>query len=190
MSDRDATLDLPDDELRALFEGALALAQREIEAAQTGPIYSQPPSAERFERLLDGSRGLPESGESVAVLLDACGALLEAGRRTSPAFFGYVLSPASPVGIAADLLASAANQNVTAWRSSPAATEVERLVLRWLGELCKKHRGACPITLDYTGQEARALLQFGEAWRIDPADSLIQALRDQFGRENVFLQYR
>jgi DNA polymerase-3 subunit alpha len=62
--------------------------------------------------------------------------------------------------------------------------------LRWLGELCKKHRGACPITLDYTGQEAKAVLQFGEAWRIDPADSLIQALRDQFGRENVFLQYR
>src|SRR5439155_17721866 len=58
-----------------------------------------------------------------------------AGRRTSPAFFGYVLSPAAPVGIAADLLASAANQNVTAWRSSPAATEIERLVLRWLGEL-------------------------------------------------------
>ncbi|WP_460045366.1 DNA polymerase III subunit alpha [Pseudomonas sp. S2_H01] len=62
--------------------------------------------------------------------------------------------------------------------------------LRWLGDLCRKHRGACPITLDYTGQEAKALLQFGEAWRIDPADSLIQALRDQFGRENVFLQYR
>ncbi|WP_029573130.1 DNA polymerase III subunit alpha, partial [Pseudomonas syringae] len=62
--------------------------------------------------------------------------------------------------------------------------------LRWLGDLCKRHRGACPITVDYTGQDARALLQLGEAWRIDPADSLIQALRDQFGRENVFLQYR
>jgi DNA polymerase-3 subunit alpha len=62
--------------------------------------------------------------------------------------------------------------------------------LKWLGELCKRHRGACPITLDYTGMDAKALLQFGEAWRIDPADSLIQALRDQFGRENVFLQYR
>jgi DNA polymerase-3 subunit alpha len=62
--------------------------------------------------------------------------------------------------------------------------------LRWLGDLCKRHRGACPITVDYTGQSAKALLQFGEAWRIDPADSLIQALRDQFGRENVFLQYR
>ena len=36
----------------------------------------------------------------------------------------------------------------------------------------------------------KAMLQFGEQWAIDPADGLIQALRDQFGRENVFLQYR
>ncbi len=62
--------------------------------------------------------------------------------------------------------------------------------LRWLGELCSRHRGACPLTLDYTGSSARALLQFGEVWRIDPADALIQALRDQFGRDNVFLHYR
>lgn len=62
--------------------------------------------------------------------------------------------------------------------------------LRWLAELCSKHKGACPVTLDYTGEEARALLQFGDAWRIDPADTLIQALRDQFGRDNVFLHYR
>lgn len=62
--------------------------------------------------------------------------------------------------------------------------------INWLGTLLNKHRGACPITLDYSSSEARALLQFGEAWRIDPADSLIQALRDQFGRENVFLNYR
>ncbi|WP_369958932.1 DNA polymerase III subunit alpha [Pseudomonas benzenivorans] len=62
--------------------------------------------------------------------------------------------------------------------------------LRWLAELCSRHRGACPITLDYTGDAAKALLQFGENWRIDPADSLIQALRDQFGRDNVFLHYR
>lgn len=62
--------------------------------------------------------------------------------------------------------------------------------MTWLGDLLKRHRGACPVTMDYTGQDAKAMLQFGEAWRIDPADSLIQALRDQFGRENVFLQYR
>lgn len=62
--------------------------------------------------------------------------------------------------------------------------------LRWLGELFSKHKGACPLTLDYSGNEARALLQFGEQWRIDPADQLIQTLRDQFGKDNVFLQYR
>ncbi len=62
--------------------------------------------------------------------------------------------------------------------------------LRWLAELCGRHRGACPVTLDYTGDEARALLQFGDGWKIEPADSLIQALRDQFGRDNVFLHYR
>jgi DNA polymerase-3 subunit alpha len=33
-------------------------------------------------------------------------------------------------------------------------------------------------------------LQFGNDWRIDPTDSLIQVLRDQFGRDNVFLNYR
>jgi len=62
--------------------------------------------------------------------------------------------------------------------------------LRWLGDLLKRHRGACPITMDYTSPDAKAMLQFGEGWRIDPADALIQALRDQFGRDNVFLQYR
>ncbi|MDP2445778.1 DNA polymerase III subunit alpha, partial [Pseudomonas sp.] len=62
--------------------------------------------------------------------------------------------------------------------------------LRWLADLCGRHRGACPITVDYSGSDAKAQLQFGEAWRIEPADSLIQALRDQFGRDNVFLHYR
>ncbi|WP_110968285.1 DNA polymerase III subunit alpha [Pseudomonas huaxiensis] len=62
--------------------------------------------------------------------------------------------------------------------------------LAWLGDLFKRHRGACPISMEYTGSDAKALLQFGENWRIDPADGLIQALRDQFGRENVFLHYR
>ncbi len=62
--------------------------------------------------------------------------------------------------------------------------------LRWLAELCSRHRGACPITMDYSCDDARAQLQFGENWRIEPADSLIQALRDQFGRDNVFLHYR
>jgi aromatic-L-amino-acid decarboxylase len=41
--------------------------------------------------------------------------------------------PPSPVAVAADLLASAADQNLTSWRSASAATTVERAAVRWLG---------------------------------------------------------
>jgi aromatic-L-amino-acid/L-tryptophan decarboxylase len=130
---REATLDLPDDELRALFDGARSLAEQEIRAARGGPIFAEPPSAERLAALID--EDLPVEGEPLADLLDSCGEVLAAGRRTAPAFFGYVQSPPSPVAVAADLLASAADQNVTAWRSAPAATQVERIAVRWLGAL-------------------------------------------------------
>ena len=52
-----------------------------------------------------------------------------------PRFFGYVASPSTPIGAYADLIASALNANITCWRSGPAGTELERLVVRWLGSL-------------------------------------------------------
>lgn len=67
--------------------------------------------------------------------MEACGRVMAGGRRTNPAFFGYVQSPPTPIGVAGDLLASAADQNVTSWRSAPSATEVEHVTLSWLGQL-------------------------------------------------------
>ncbi|QAX82076.1 DNA polymerase III subunit alpha [Candidatus Pseudomonas adelgestsugas] len=61
--------------------------------------------------------------------------------------------------------------------------------LHWLGNLLKCYHGVCPVTMEYTSNDAKALLQLGDTWRINPADGLIQALRDQFGRESVSLQY-
>jgi glutamate/tyrosine decarboxylase-like PLP-dependent enzyme len=58
--------------------------------------------------------------------------------------FGYIASPATPIGAFADLIASALNSNLTSWRSSPAPTQVERIVVRWLGSLigyCEEARG-------------------------------------------------
>ena len=69
-------------------------------------------------------------------------------------------------------------------------TQLRPEILDWMEGLYRQYAGACPVTLDYTGQEARALLQLGQNWQVDPADGLIQSLRDQFGRENVFLHYR
>ena len=45
-----------------------------------------------------------------------------------------MLGSGEPVAAIGDLYASVLNQNVTAWRSAPAAVTVERTVLRWVAE--------------------------------------------------------
>ena len=131
---REASVDLTPAELRVLLAGGTALAEREVDAARLGPVFERRPSAPDVDRVIGADRALPVDGESVEDLLAACAAVLAAGRRTTPAFFGSVQSPPAPVAVAADLLASAADQNVTSWRSAPAAAAVEHQTLRWLGE--------------------------------------------------------
>src|SRR5919201_3545652 len=65
-------------------------------------------------------------------------------RAQNGRFFGYVLGSGEPVSAAADLLASVLNQNVTAWRSSPAAVTLEHTVVSWLAEAvgCKGFHGS------------------------------------------------
>src|SRR5690348_5067379 len=60
--------------------------------------------------------------------------VMQNSRAQNDRFFGYVLGSGEPVAAAADLLASVLNQNVTAWRSSPAAMTIERTVVGWLAE--------------------------------------------------------
>jgi aromatic-L-amino-acid/L-tryptophan decarboxylase len=49
-----------------------------------------------------------------------------------PGFMAYVSGAGTIPGAAADLLASALNQNVGGWRLSPAATEIEQHLTQWL----------------------------------------------------------
>jgi aromatic-L-amino-acid/L-tryptophan decarboxylase len=53
----------------------------------------------------------------------------------SPTFFAYFSISARGPGILADFLSSALNQQAMLWRTSPAATEVEAVVLGWLRQL-------------------------------------------------------
>lgn len=48
-----------------------------------------------------------------------------------PGFMAYITGAGTVPGAAADLLASALNQNVGAWRLSPGATEIELHLARW-----------------------------------------------------------
>lgn len=60
--------------------------------------------------------------------------IMRLGRPNSPRFFGYVFGSGLPIGALGDFFASVLNQNVTAWRSAPAAVSIERTVVRWLAQ--------------------------------------------------------
>jgi aromatic-L-amino-acid/L-tryptophan decarboxylase len=52
-----------------------------------------------------------------------------------PGFFAYFAITASEPGILAEFLSAALNQQAMLWRTSPAATELEDVVLSWLRQL-------------------------------------------------------
>jgi glutamate/tyrosine decarboxylase-like PLP-dependent enzyme len=66
--------------------------------------------------------------------LNALPDVMRLSRVQNGRFFGYVLGSGEPVGSVADLLASVLNQNVTAWRSGPAAVVIEQTVVGWLSQ--------------------------------------------------------
>jgi aromatic-L-amino-acid/L-tryptophan decarboxylase len=52
-----------------------------------------------------------------------------------PRFFAYFATSAAPPAIAAEALAAALDVKAMLWRTSPAATELEEVTMRWLGRL-------------------------------------------------------
>ena len=89
---------------------------------------------------------LSTEGIPLDKLLDECRTIMDLSRHNGhPRFFGYVASPSTPVGAYADLIASALNANITCWRSGPAGTELERMVVRWLGSLINYDRKAAGL---------------------------------------------
>ena len=52
-----------------------------------------------------------------------------------PRFFAYFATSAAPVAIAAEALAATLDVKAMLWRTSPAATELEIVTMRWLGRL-------------------------------------------------------
>ena len=91
------------------------------------------PSAIRA-RLGDGR--LPEEGGDPGALLEEATSILidNSTFNGHPRFWGYITASAAPIGVLADLLAAGINPNVGAWSLSPAATEIERLAIRWVAD--------------------------------------------------------
>jgi glutamate/tyrosine decarboxylase-like PLP-dependent enzyme len=74
---------------------------------------------------------LAEEGVGEAVLRDL-EAIADHVRAPTGRRLPYVLGSGDPIAALGDLYASVLNQNLTAWRSAPAAVAIERTVLEWL----------------------------------------------------------
>src|SRR5262245_13260400 len=93
-------------------------------------------SPEAVRRAVGSNQGLPSTGaESGALLDEITNMLLEHSLfNAHPRFWGYITAGPAPIGVLADLLASAVNSNVGAWKLAPSATEIEAQTVRWIAE--------------------------------------------------------
>jgi aromatic-L-amino-acid/L-tryptophan decarboxylase len=79
----------------------------------------------------------PETGEPFeAILGDFERIVVPATTHWNhPRFFAYFATSAAPVAVAAEALAATLDVKAMLWRTSPAATELEEVTMRWLGQL-------------------------------------------------------
>jgi aromatic-L-amino-acid decarboxylase len=79
----------------------------------------------------------PQAGESFDAIFSDFEKIILPGitHWNHPGFFAYFAITGSGPGILAEFLSAALNQQAMLWRTSPSATELEEVVLRWLQRL-------------------------------------------------------
>ncbi|HEY1404416.1 MAG TPA: aminotransferase class V-fold PLP-dependent enzyme [Pyrinomonadaceae bacterium] len=137
---RASSLDISDEAFNELAARAVELVSNYFRGVSASPVLKQTTAVELNAQF---DAPLPPAPDPLDQVFADCRRIFEGSRHSGhPRFLGYVASPSTPIGAFADLIASALNQNVPAWRSSPAATHVEQTVIRWLAALVNYAEGA------------------------------------------------
>lgn len=123
-------LNVSTEELARLADEAMTLAKSHWESVERRPAY--PNSTARMTTELF-TRSWTETGRGGEVFSDFA-AIAEHSRPYGGKFLAYVQGNGEPVGALGELLAAALNQNVTSWRSAPAAVAIEHAVVGWLAD--------------------------------------------------------
>jgi glutamate/tyrosine decarboxylase-like PLP-dependent enzyme len=123
-------VELSPKQFRDLATDVVEISAQYLSTLHQRRIFPSTSGAET-ERLF--AESMPEDGLGESALV-ALGSVIAHARTQNGRFFGYVQGSAEPVAVLGDFLASALNQNMTAWRSSPAGVTIERTVVRWLAE--------------------------------------------------------
>jgi aromatic-L-amino-acid/L-tryptophan decarboxylase len=121
-------------DFRADGAAALEWAARYLEGVRQLPVLSRvEPGAVRAAL----PAAPPDKPEPFAAVLQDLDDVLLPGitHWNHPRFFAYFAISGSEPGILAELLAATLNVNAMLWRTSPAATELEELVLDWVAQL-------------------------------------------------------
>lgn len=113
------------------------------------------------------SEPLPEHGAGAAETISLLGehGMRAAAHSAGPRFFHFVVGGVTPAALGADWVTSLVDQNAYAWTSSPLASELERLVIRWLLDLfdLPSHLGGV-LTTGTTMSNFTALAAAREWW--------------------------
>jgi aromatic-L-amino-acid decarboxylase len=121
-------------ELRADGVAALEWAAAYLERVGELPVLAQVAPGEIRSRLPTKA---PERGEPFAAVLHDLDALLLDGvtHWQHPRYFAYFATSASEPAILAELIAATLNSVAILWRTAPASTELEGVVLDWVADL-------------------------------------------------------
>jgi aromatic-L-amino-acid/L-tryptophan decarboxylase len=175
-------LDPSPKQIRSWANAAVELMAEYLGTIRDRRLYPHTSSREIREHL---DRTLPTEATEFEQLLEVIRKpLLEFSRHNGhPRMFGYVQAPGTAIAAVADLLASALNANLTAWRSAPAAVEMERLTIDWIKQIIGFDESAAGLFVSGGSMANMAALATARRTKAAPeisdegAQSCLRALR-------------
>jgi aromatic-L-amino-acid decarboxylase len=126
--------DMPTDEFRRHAHTLADWAAGYFEQIETHAVLSQVAPGDVVRALPARAPEVPEPFEDLIADLDRL--IVPASTHWNhPGFFAYFAITGSAPAVLMDLVSSTLNQQAMLWRTSPAATELEEVTLRWLAQL-------------------------------------------------------
>jgi aromatic-L-amino-acid/L-tryptophan decarboxylase len=121
-------------ELRAALEQAAGWIARYLDDVDSLPVLARVKPGEVAAALPEHP---PAHGEPLEAIMADVDRIIVPGLThwNHPGFMAYFGITGSPPGILGETIAAALNVNAMLWRTSPAATELEQVTMRWAAEL-------------------------------------------------------
>src|SRR5438445_211963 len=126
--------DLSSAEFKRVSDETTRLLQEHFAAIRTAKVFPGKKPSEIAKSLEEPLPVKPQ--DPVKIIREVKDKLLPNSTQLgSPRYFGFVNGSGTMMSCFADEIAAAINPNAGIWKAAPAASEVERIVVRWLAEM-------------------------------------------------------